>query len=232
MSDKWFCQIGIGVYAECVKLLQQGWYGVLVDADPMTFAKMYSHLESELATPLFQRLTFINTAITGKDELIEFASYPFDRAGDIEEWSHGSSASFLDKFDRPSSARFVGHGTSLDTLVRHIGNHIDFLMMDIAGEEVDVLKHYSFADPPSVIQVEYHWGNEREVRPILNASDYLSVASLDDGKGIQERWHHSSCVALPPEIATLWGYPWSDNVRYEVAQNIKKGKFPNYETQV
>lgn len=78
MSDKWFCQIGIGVYAECVKLLQQGWYGVLVDADPMTFAKMYSHLESELATPLFQRLTFINTAITGKDELIEFASYLSD----------------------------------------------------------------------------------------------------------------------------------------------------------
>ena len=225
-STPFFVQIGLGVMAECVKLLDDGWRGALVECDPMSFAKMYDHLYKELETDQFHKLLFYHAIITGTDGIADLQTYTFDRDGFIPLWSHTcGSEHFI--FDQPPNVHFKMPSISLDTLFNNLPLPVDFLMMDIGGHEIEVLSNYSYRHLPDVIQVEYHRGNADAIREILEPRGYEVIAQSDDNHELNERWLHKDRRNSPVSQISIWGYPFPDEARHDIQLDIEKGRFPS-----
>lgn len=134
------------------------WHGYLVEAHPSNFCSLVEKtLADKTLRPFLHRLTFINAAISSASQ---FSTMGME-IGTFKKL-------FVNRFSlteaQPFHPRSVNNTldfriftVSLDTLLSVLGHtHIDLLRLDVERAEVPILQAYRWHVKPTLISMEHH----------------------------------------------------------------------------
>lgn len=149
---KVFVEIGVGYENTLRSLIDQGWYGVMVEPQQDALDKIESHKN------LFKECLAIHTSegsanFVGIDDIFAFTE-PIQVQGmfglqDVPTPIHGDSYEGHRLVTQVKTMR-------LDTLIKKYRlTEIDLLKIDIEGNDVPVLLDYSFVVKPKIIKFEH-----------------------------------------------------------------------------
>lgn len=149
---KVFVEIGVGYENTLRSLIDQGWYGIMVEPQQDALDKIESHKN------LFKECLAIHTSegsanFVGIDDIFAFTE-PIQVQGmfglqDVPTPIHGDSYEGHRSVTQVKTMR-------LDTLIKKYRlTEIDLLKIDIEGNDVPVLLDYSFVVKPKIIKFEH-----------------------------------------------------------------------------
>ena len=134
------------------------WHGYLVEAHPSNFCSLVEKtLADKTLCPFLHRLTFINAAISSPSQ---FSTMGMETGIFKKLFVNRFSLTGAQPFHQRSvnnTLDFHIFTVSLDTLLSALGHtHIDLLRLDVEGAEVPILQAYSWHVKPTLISVEHH----------------------------------------------------------------------------
>jgi FkbM family methyltransferase len=151
-SKKWFIEIGVGGSNTLYNLLNNGWYGIMIDANPRCFQNIEEHPK------LYKEIC----AIAPKNGRQNFLLV--ENIKRFEEPIAVLGMSGLEDGPTPlHDSTYNGHRFSvevstkrLDTIIQkyHL-TEIEFLKIDVEGYDVPILLDYSFVIKPKMIKFEH-----------------------------------------------------------------------------
>lgn len=233
MKDRpYFVQIGLGADAECAQLIRKGWYGALVEVDPLSFALCHEKIARDPALRAhLSQLHWFNLAVAGDSCIREFSTYTFDRTNNIPQWSHTQLleldllATDMDQRHHAKKETCFGVMTvALDEFLNYLDGPVDWLMLDVEGMEFELLENLkrnkALATLPRCIQLEYHDTYQKACREILYELGYAPVLVYKNGN-TNEKWlllsEHDAFVASEESI---FGYHFNQEQREQFEREM------------
>lgn len=151
-SKKWFIEIGVGYHNTLYKLIENGWSGIMIDANCDSLEKLPKHPN------LFTECVAIDTHegeanfISLNDPSIFVDSHDVSGMYGLEK---SPNPMHCDSYDGERKFTVV-KTTRLDSIIKkyHL-TEIDFLKIDVEGHEVPILQDYSFVIKPKMIKFEH-----------------------------------------------------------------------------
>ena len=172
---KFFVEIGSCDTDTLIPLAENGWSGIIVE--PIS-----QYLDS---LPRYDHVVYENSVITDVDGEVPFWYYDpslADATG--EHWIKGVGNTSVDINHFHSNPqwkayerRIMVNSLTLDSLFRKYNvNSVDFMKIDVEGEEIGIFKNYSWDVKPSMMKIETaHWDARGQHRGIHLEGQFLSV---------------------------------------------------------
>ena len=149
-------------------LIEQGWSGVLVEPDPICYARLHAEYSET------ERITLIQKAITDSDGEITFYSSNGDAIGSTsiahkEKWEAGFKVKFTET---------IVPTLAMSSLIEQYGEGVDFLNLDVEGCNLDLfhLLPTDFIDKLKMICIE-HDGHLDHMKSVLAAQGFKFIMS-------------------------------------------------------
>lgn len=180
MTDKFFIEIGSCDFDTLLPLAKSGWKGIFVEP----IKELLHNL------PDIEGCFYENCAVWDRNDTMTFKFYNPEWA---EGWQRGvGSLSQMNNFNanpqwKENELTRTVKVRTLDHLIeKYDVKRIDFLKIDIEGQEYRILENYSWKIVPNMIKVETrHWdtiekGKLEEWIIKLNDKGYLTYSEKDD----------------------------------------------------
>jgi FkbM family methyltransferase len=149
-------------------LIEKGWKGVLVEPDPICYARLHAEYSGN------PNITLIQKAITESDGEITFYSSNGDAIGSTniahkEKWEAGYKVKFNE---------ITVQTLAMSSLIEQHGANVDFLNLDVEGCNLDLfhLLPTDFIDKLKMICIE-HDGYLDEMKNILLSQGFKFIMS-------------------------------------------------------
>ena len=176
---RFFVEIGSCDFDTCLQLAQNGWRGMVCEANPEIFPMVQKIFEG-------YEVQCLNCAVTDHDGEVELALAA--GWGWAKGISHITSPNHLGTrlSDDPRNANNFKpsvpvQGYTLDTvMLKSQLPVIDFLKIDTEGHELNILKSFSFDMRPKFIKVEHKLTDDIEITKILMEQNYLTWTEEND----------------------------------------------------
>ena len=217
--SKFFIEIGTADFDTCEDLALQGWKGIFVEPVKHLLDNLMRYEGCEYVNAAIleeNRPTTIYSLANPKENWQKGISFTSEaEAWGLEIWNQtgqkgdATQKEFLDVCDNSEEMiKNEVEGMTLDTLLdKYDVKHIDFLKIDIEGQEYKILDSYSWKIKPEEIKIEYEHMSTNNVDykvyvKMLEDMDYVVkvgendlYAVLDDADG----FHGKSYAAFKEE---------------------------------
>ena len=175
-----FVEIGSCDFDTCRPLVDQGWSGVVVEANPEIFSKVQN---------VFKRTSVqcVNYAVTDRNEEVEI------KHATGWGWARGITHVVSDHHigarlsDDPKNENNFGktvsvQGITLDSLISVCNiSKIDFLKIDTEGHEINILNGFNFSRVrPKFIKIEHRLTDDQRIMERLRLEGYLAWVEEND----------------------------------------------------
>ena len=169
---KTFIEVGSCDFDTCLPLAENGWQGVVVEANPIIF---------ESTKKLFKNLnvTCINAAVTDYDGSIDFiltAGWGWARGiSHVVSPNHKGERLCDYQLNKKNFGETITvRGITLNTIIKDLNiTSVDFLKIDAQGHDLNIIEAFDFTPKPTFIKIEHEHCDHNEVLKILKSNGYM-----------------------------------------------------------
>lgn len=168
---KTFVEVGACDVDTCLPLAQNGWHGIVVEANPEIFVSTRELFKD------YPNVVCVNVVVSDRDAPIDFvltAGWGWARGISHVVSPHHKGERLNDyiKNSKNFGETITMEGVSLNTLLKDV-NHLDFLKIDAQGHDLNIIEAFNFKPEPTFIKIEHSHCDDAAIAEILKKKGYM-----------------------------------------------------------